>query len=90
MNQLTDFDRRYLELVLEIDNHIDGYIDAYIGPDNLQADAAGRAARPVQQLKEDVTYLAETIPTADPARHGTVPQGLPEPFPAVHPDVRSV
>ena len=69
MNQPTDFDRRYLELVLEIDKHIDGYIDAYIGPDNLQDKAAGRAARPAQQLKEDVNYLAETIPTADPARH---------------------
>jgi hypothetical protein len=69
MNQQKEFDRNYLNVILEISKHIDGYIDAYIGPARLKQESDAQPSRSPILLLDDVARLLDTIPTEDGARH---------------------
>ena len=69
MEQLKDFDQKYITLILEINKHIAGYIDAYIGPPDLQDEVNARPLRSPDMLLEDLSRLRDTLPTANAARH---------------------
>ena len=69
MNQQKEFDRNYMNVILEISKHIDGYIDAYIGPARLKQESDAQPSRSPVLLLEDVARLLDNIPTEDDARH---------------------
>ena len=69
MDQQKEFDRSYLNVILEINKHIDGYIDAYIGPARLKQEIDALPSRSPILLLDDVTALRDNIPTEDEGRH---------------------
>jgi hypothetical protein len=68
MDQQKEFDRSYLNVILEINKHIDGYIDAYIGPAGLKQEIDAQPSRSPVLLLEDVARLLDTSPTENKAR----------------------
>lgn len=68
MDQQKEFDRGYLNVILEISKHIDGYIDAYIGPTRLKREIDALPTRAPILLLEDVARLQDSVPTEDEAR----------------------
>lgn len=68
MAELTEFDRAYLQLALNIEKHIPGYVDAYIGPAEIREVVAASDPVPPDLLLEGALGLQATIPQDDPAR----------------------
>ncbi len=68
MAQLTDFDRRYIQLALEIEKHIPGYVDAYIGPPELRQEVKDTPPRSPQELLDELQRLRSDVPDANADR----------------------
>ncbi len=68
MGLQKEFDRDYLELVLEINKHVDGYIDAYTGPTQIKQQIDNQPLRSPALLIDDLANLQDNIPTKDEAR----------------------
>lgn len=68
MPNYGEYGHNYLCLVLEIEKHIPGYIDAYLGPAGLKENINAQPKKEPAHLLDDLDYLRETMPTADPAR----------------------
>jgi hypothetical protein len=62
MPPLTDFDRRYIQLALEIEKHIPGYVDAYIGPPELRQEVEASPPRSPQELLDEAQRLRGDVP----------------------------
>lgn len=68
MVELTPFDRNYLALALHLDRHVPGYVDAYIGPPEIKIGVETAEKKTPTALREDLNWLQDNIPTAEPQR----------------------
>lgn len=69
MDDTTDlFGEKYIALALGIDRHLPGYVDAYIGPAEARITAESAPAPKLGELWDDLRWLQDHVPDADPQR----------------------
>jgi hypothetical protein len=55
----------YVRLALALDQHLPGYVDAYFGPPEWQAQAKTAGPRPLSELAQQASTLAEAVARDD-------------------------